>query len=183
MLTSNSFQSDTRRWQAALKPYLVAVIATAAAAALRSVFDPIFEDHHIFLFFILASIYVAWHDGWTSAVFAMLLGLLTTAYLFADPRCTFAMEKPEHYWAIPGYFLVTGLGIVMSESRRRAQSRAERHTEKLQAEIDAHNATDRELKFANGKLREVIAQLEALAAMFPRGAGIPRHRISFRSRQ
>ena len=108
-------------WWTFLQPYFVALVSTTLAAWVRWLLDPVLGKGQIYLFFVLASFLTAWKYGWKPGVFAVFLGLAAADYLFLEPRNSFAISKPEDFMGIIGYLSVTGMGILITESRLSAQ--------------------------------------------------------------
>ena len=117
-----------------MKGYIAAVLATAAAAALRLALNPLLGRDVPFITFFPAVAFVAWYGGIGPAAATLALSALTAAYLFISPQFSLVIDALA--WASLGVFLVAGSMIAMlAESLRQAQRRAEHQSEGLRTTL------------------------------------------------
>jgi PAS domain S-box-containing protein len=110
--------------------WLVALVAVAVAAGLRSALDPWLGSAHPFPLFLGAVIVAAWFGGVLPALGAAALGYLLVDYLFLEPRGAITLARPADVAGLVAFAvssaLVAGLGGAAHVARRRVQSSEER---------------------------------------------------------
>jgi len=115
---------NLRSW---LVGYGAALAVTLVAAGLRSLFDPILNDHLPFSFFFVAVLFATWWGGLGPATLSLLCGLVLGSYSFHPPG-SFALHTVEQQVGASIYLLV-GIGLIffnesMLVARRRTEAAA-----------------------------------------------------------
>jgi len=105
--------------------YALAVVSLAIALWIRMLLDPLLGDHLPFGPFVIAVVITSWFGGWRPSLITLLLGLLAGAFFFMPPRWTLHVDRVEHQVGLILYFFVGLVTILLFESVRRAQRRAE----------------------------------------------------------
>jgi PAS domain S-box-containing protein len=110
--------------------WIVALVAVAAAGALRFALDPWLGNGHPFPLFLGAVIVAAWFGGVAPAVLAAIAGYLGADYFFVEPRGFFGPRNAVEMAGLGVYVLssalIIGLGGAMHAARRRAEASEER---------------------------------------------------------
>ncbi len=137
----------------ACKGYALALAASAAAVALRSVFDPALGESFPFVFAFGAIAVAAAYAGWKPALLAAVASYLAVDWFFTPPRFAFSPLNGSGLVALLSFGTTGGIIIAMAEMMRRAERRArvnaltlEEERERLRVTIqsigDAVVATD-----------------------------------------
>jgi len=109
---------------------VVALLAVAAAIALRALLDPVLGERVPFITTFGAVIVAAWFGGFGPALLAALLGYFAVDYLFIEPRAEIGLRGAAHAAELAAYLLsaalIAVLGGVMHSAQRRAQASEER---------------------------------------------------------
>jgi K+-sensing histidine kinase KdpD len=105
--------------------YALAVVSLAIALWIRMLLDPLLGDHLPFGPFVIAVVITSWFGGWKPSLVTLLFGLLGGAFFFMPPRWSLHVELVEHQVGLILYFFVGLVTILLFESVRRAQRRAE----------------------------------------------------------
>jgi PAS domain S-box-containing protein len=105
--------------------YGVAVAAVGAAVLLRWLLDA-FMGETLPLVTLFAAVAVAvWAGGYLPALVAAALGYLACAYLFIEPRRTFALGEARNLVGMLAYLVTCSLIIGLGEAMRASQRRFE----------------------------------------------------------
>jgi signal transduction histidine kinase/CheY-like chemotaxis protein len=152
--------------------YGVAVLAAAGALLARLALDPLLGNGLPFLLACLAVVAVAWHGGFGPSFLALLLGLLSSAYLFLPPRHSLAASLMGHRVQVTGY-LFLGLTIgVFSQRLRVARRRAEvlareavRRRHELEQEVAQRKRLEQELYRRARELAEADRRKDEFLAL------------------
>jgi PAS domain S-box-containing protein len=111
-------------------PYLVAILAIAAALLVRWALDPWLGPRVPYITIFGAVIVAAWFGGAAPALLAAVLGWAGTDLLFVEPRGTFHWRGIEQALEIFAYALsaalIAALGGAMHRARRRTHESEER---------------------------------------------------------
>jgi signal transduction histidine kinase len=103
-----------------LKRYAVALLAMAAALALRSLFQPILGASGHFISISAATVFAAWYCGFGPAALSTILGMLAANVLFVPP---YRLLGPITEKDVAGellFLLIFAAIIAVGESGRRA---------------------------------------------------------------
>ena len=106
-------------------PYVVALVATAVAIAIRSAFDPWLGESLPLVTLFGAVAVAVWFGGFGPAVVSAVLGWLACSYLFVEPRYHFSSTLP---WALGSVAFALSSGVIIAFGdalyRGRRQARA-----------------------------------------------------------
>src|SRR5262245_17989860 len=107
-------------------PYLLAVLAVGVAVVAHVAADPGLGNRVTLSTFLVTVALSAWFAGLQPAVLVLLLGSVMSGWLFVLPRPIGASVQPNpgDEVAVLFYLLVGGLVIVLIETLRRAERRA-----------------------------------------------------------
>ena len=125
--------------------YCVAVASIVVAAILRMLLDPILGHEYPHVTFILAIIFTAWYGEVGPSVVAVVLGFLATAFFFAYPRGSLAIEGLDAQVGTALYVVVALSSVFFSESMHSANRRASSNANELlkkQADVE-HEVNER----------------------------------------
>ena len=106
--------------------YWIALLAVAAAFALRFSLDPLLRDRLPYFTFFLATIFCAWYCGSRPALTAMLGGMFLGNW-FDAPRHRLGWPNETGLLAVFTYLLAGGATIFFSRHLHRARCRRRRH--------------------------------------------------------
>src|SRR5688572_9381091 len=104
---------------------LIAVLATAAAALVRYIVEPILHDGTPFTIFLLAVVASGWLGGFWAGLTATLLGGLIGEFFFVSPVGQLSVITTERASRLLSYFLVGGSVSFVSELYHRSRRRLE----------------------------------------------------------
>ena len=76
-------------------PLPVALLAAAAATAVRFALDPVVRDHSTFLYFAIAVVIAALYGGAWAGIGVILLTLPLADYFFIEPRYTWFIHDAK----------------------------------------------------------------------------------------
>jgi len=133
-----------------LRRYAVALLAMAAALALRSLFQPILGSSVHFISISAATVFAAWYCGLGPAALSTILGMLAANLLFVPP---YRLLGPLTEQDVAGgllFLLICAAIIAVGEGGRRALLRL-RHAHETLLRSRTH------LKF---RVRQKTAQLQ-----------------------
>jgi PAS domain S-box-containing protein len=107
------------------RDYGIAIGAVVVALGLRGLLDPL-VDQRLPLATLFGAVAVAvWAAGYKPAIAAMIVGYVAGDYFFLEPRGHInVLSSATDFIAACGYFLSTGVIIVLGEAMRRARTRA-----------------------------------------------------------
>lgn len=111
---------DRPRYRRQALSYGLAIVSTAAAILARKAFDPIFGEHYPFITFMFAIILTAWYGGVGPAMVALVLGFMSAAYFFLNPRGSVEVYGVEPQVGMVLYVAVGISSIFFSESMHAA---------------------------------------------------------------
>ncbi|HEX5766902.1 MAG TPA: PAS domain-containing protein, partial [Burkholderiales bacterium] len=122
----------SRRWL----PYLVAVLAVAAALALRAALDPWLGARTPYVTLFGAVIVAAWYGGFAPALVAAVLGWLGSDVLFVEPRGRISFRGTAQLIELAAYacstLLIAALGGAMRRARQRSEESEQRFRDFMQ---------------------------------------------------
>jgi PAS domain S-box-containing protein len=117
-------------------PYLVALLAVAAALALRAALDPWLGARTPYITVFGAVIVAAWYGGFAPGVLAAALGWLGSDVLFVEPRGRISaldtMQVIELFAYCLSTVLIAALGGAMHKARRRSEESEQRFRDFMQ---------------------------------------------------
>ena len=115
----------TTKTNTMMLPYVVALVATAIAIAIRSAFDPWLGEGLPLVTLFGAVAVAVWFGGFGPAVVSALSGWLACTYLFVEPRYQFSSTLP---WALGSVAFALSSGVIIAFGdalyRGRRQARA-----------------------------------------------------------
>lgn len=103
--------------------YGLAILSTVAAILARKTLDPIFGEQYPFITFMFAIILTAWYGGVGPAMVALVLGFMSAAYFFLNPRGSVEVYGVEPQIGMVLYVAVGISSIFFSESMHAANRR------------------------------------------------------------
>jgi len=145
----------------ALQRYGFALAALAVAFGIRLGFDGLAGNKHVFITFIVATIFVTWYAGFRPAVLTALLGFVLGAWFFLPPRHTFQVNNFLDS-LLPPVFVqacIIFFGWAMHEARRRANASALvaiNNQKKLEAEVMDRKRAEEEVRTLNQELERRV---------------------------
>jgi PAS domain S-box-containing protein len=107
-----------------LRPYVEAVVFVGLALAARLLLEPLLQDHLPYSFFLVAVIFTAWKSGTTATLAAAVLGFLSGAWCFVEPRQSLAISGADGWWGAAIYLFVSVAIVWFVKSTQDAESRA-----------------------------------------------------------
>jgi PAS domain S-box-containing protein len=117
-------------------PYVVALLAVAAALALRAALDPWLGVRTPYVTVFGAVIVAAWYGGFAPALAAAALGWLGSDLLFVEPRGRISSLDTPGVIEILAYavstILIAGLGGAMHRARQRSEASERRFRDFMQ---------------------------------------------------
>ncbi|HEV2325925.1 MAG TPA: DUF4118 domain-containing protein [Terracidiphilus sp.] len=121
-----------------LKPYIVAILAVAAATALRFVLIPLLGPHSLpFLTYFAAILLAAWFGGMRGGIAASVLSVIAAHYVFVAPRFS-AFPTPAAASAAFAVFLLDiGLILYINYAYRRATAEQKHHEAQINSQLHA----------------------------------------------
>jgi PAS domain S-box-containing protein len=112
--------------------YLTAIGATAVAVLARWLFDPWIGNNVPFATLYGAVALAVWYGGYRPGIAATIVGYLASKILFIEPRYSVSIETTGNLLALVLYLSTCGIIVGVTESMRRARSRAESSGRELQ---------------------------------------------------
>lgn len=132
--------------RSAVMRYGVAVLAVAAAFAIRYLVYGDLVNRIVFTFFVPAALVAAWYGGLGPGILATALGLLLGDYFFMPPRHALWVLGNRELMAIGVYTVTTVLCVILCESLhqriRRLEHALERERHQPQPHPRAHAPLD-----------------------------------------
>jgi K+-sensing histidine kinase KdpD len=147
--------------RSALKRYGFALLAVAVAFGVRLGFDTIVENKHVFITFIVATIFVTWYGGFGPSLVTAATGFLLAVWFFAPPRHTFQVANFVDA-LLPPLFVqacIIFFGWSMHEARRRANASAREaisHQKTLEQEVAVRKRAEEEVRVLNMELEKRV---------------------------
>jgi len=144
---STRLMKNAGRWvPEGRQPFLVAIIALAAAFAARYALHSLLEPHFRFVFFTAAAVLVCAYGGIWPASLVALAGLILSFYFFVEPFNSFDMPNSSDIAAMAVYLITTVVILILVEWLQRSKY-----------EVRLYML---ESKHQNKKLEELIARME-----------------------
>lgn len=149
------------------RPYLAAVVSVIAMAGVRQLLDPLLGRDAPMLLFVFAVVIASLRHGTAAGVVATILSLPVGAYLFIEPRYTFAPTRPEDIVRLV-LFTIEGLAIAyaagsMQRHSRELEAEVERRTHDLRAQANELQASNEALEtFAHTISHDIRAPLRSI---------------------
>ncbi len=152
-----------------MKPYLLAVVATAAVGLVRYALSGVLDEKAASIPFVVPVIVAAWYGGLRPGLLATALGTLVGNYLFVPPNYSLVVESVAEAVAL-GLFVVCGVTIsglceAMHVARRRVDGdrvRLRASEERFRLAADAVNGIIYECDFATGHVERTRGLYEVL---------------------
>lgn len=155
---------EATNWGPGTSAYLVAVLITAIAAAVRSLLFGMLADDEPYMTFIIAVMLAAAYGGLMPGLLATALGALAGLYFFVTPYMSLHIGGAKEGLAC-SLFLLAGITISwISEALHRVRRRLEARQSELQREIRSREEAEAAARESEAKLQEANARLEKLAA-------------------
>jgi PAS domain S-box-containing protein len=153
-------------------PYVVALVATAIAIAIRSAFDPWLGEGLPLVTLFGAVAVAVWFGGFGPALASALSGWLACTYLFVEPRYHFYSTSP---WVLGSVAFALSSGVIIAfgdalyRGRRRARAGVEFLRTTLSSIGDGVITTDADTKvtFMNPVAEDLTGWTRADAAERP----------------
>lgn len=145
----------------ALQRYGFALLAVAVAFGIRLGFDSELGSKHVFITFIVATIFVTWYAGFKPAVLTAILGFMMASWFFLPPRHSFQVNNFLDS-VLPPIFVQTCViffGRAMHEARRRANASAREaisHQKQLEQEVAERKRAEAEVRTLNQELEKRV---------------------------
>src|SRR5690349_11794589 len=136
--------------------YGAAVASILVASFARWLLDPILGENVPYITYFVAVTFAAWYGGLGPGLLAVTLGAAAAAFLFIEPRNSILVHGLAHQLGMGLYLGLGILVVLLCESQRAAQRRAEEQREWLRVTLasigDAVIATDDQgrVTFLNG---------------------------------
>jgi PAS domain S-box-containing protein len=128
---SNTLLTSWRRLAEQKRGYIVAVAATAIAAAIGILLRP-YLDRSVFILFVAPIALTAWYGGRGPALLATGVGLVAADLIFLKQGSFFLPDETSDVVAIGVYLLVAFTIVHMSALLRSSRSDAQEHAKALQ---------------------------------------------------
>lgn len=117
--------------------YLTAFAGVVAATMIRSALDPILGENYPYAVYIITLLLTIGACGPGPSAMALVLGVLAGTYFFLPPFAWVGPLEPDHVVGVLLYLTLGIVGILITESHRRARRRAEEATGLLHALLSA----------------------------------------------
>ena len=117
----------------AFNEYLLALLTTLAAIALRLALDPILGNQFPFTTLYAAVAFTVWIHGYRPAILVMILCYFSANYLFIEPRHTISITEIHIITASAAYFITCLIIIALGQSLRKSQRKLRERQEALQS--------------------------------------------------
>jgi two-component system, OmpR family, sensor histidine kinase KdpD len=142
-------------------PYIVAVLAVAAALGIGVLVQPVFKLENVDLIFLTAIVGVAVRYGLLPSLLATVLASLSYNFFFLPPIYTFTITDPTN---IAAFLVFTLLSVLVSNLAARGQSQMATTRERVRS-VESLYAFSRKLASA-GTLDDVLwATAHQIASM------------------
>lgn len=115
--------------------YGISLAAVAAAIGARLLLEPLFGDRFPLITPFVAVLFAAWYGGQGPALLAMACGVAAAAYLFVEPRYSFALNRHEYQLGLVLYCVVGFAAMQVFESLRKARHGASEKSELLRVTL------------------------------------------------
>ncbi len=137
----------------------MSLAAVAVAVVVRLLLDPLLSDRLPFITLFAAVVFAAWYCGRGPALLALIVGAVAVAYVFAEPRYSFAVSRLEYQVGVVLYAIVGFASIAMFDSLEKANQRLENERRRLEQEVAARHAAQRELADREELLRITLSSI------------------------
>ncbi|MGZ3237344.1 MAG: DUF4118 domain-containing protein [Burkholderiaceae bacterium] len=97
------------------------LLITGGVFTIRYILHAYLAGRVAFLPFLLTAQIIAFFYGYTFGFFALVLGALIGSYFFLPPYNSFTLPTGEDFVILTGYFIASGVAIVMIEHLRRSR--------------------------------------------------------------
>src|SRR4051794_29987402 len=151
--------------------YVIALLAVAAALAIRGAMDPWIGRGSATVTLYGAIALAVWFGGFKPGLLAAVIGYLGVNYFFIEPRGTLSLSNTPDFIRFGGFLLSTlliiALGGAMHSARRRAESDAAMARQRaldLQNEVEQHRRTQGDLEAKERDLQIVTDTMAASVA-------------------
>jgi K+-sensing histidine kinase KdpD len=141
--------------------------AVLVSAAARLGLDPVLGDTHPFATFFVAVVISAWHGGVGPSLLTLCLGTLSAAYLFIQPRHSFAVHGIGDQVALGLYVFIGLVTTSLCESLRAAQRRAESRQTRLEQEVAERRRVEEQRERLIRQLQEALDTVKTLRGLLP----------------
>lgn len=148
--------SESQILKSAISRYALAVIASAAALALRFTLTPLLGDANPYHTAWLGVVFCAWFCGVGPSALATVLMTVGIWYWFVPPYNSFRMETPRELFGVAGFLLFAVVIITIGERARRTQAKLNASHDEMEIAVKQRTA---ELAEANEKLRELTTSI------------------------
>ena len=166
--STNRPASPPGRPSGAQRGYLIALLAMAAAFALRISLDSLLRDRLPYFTFFLATIFCAWYCGSRPALAAMLGGWVLGDWFFDDDRHRLGWPNETGLLAAFTYLLASGTTIFFSRHLHRARELADsnaatalQNQHLLELEVADRKRIEAEVRRLNAELERRVADRTA----------------------
>jgi signal transduction histidine kinase len=148
--------SESQILKSAISRYGLAVIASAAALALRFTLTPLLGNANPYHTAWLGVVFCAWFCGVGPSALATLLMTVGIWYWFVPPYNSFRSESPRDLFGVAGFLLFAVVIITIGERARRTQAKLNAAHDEMEIAVKQRTA---ELAEANEKLRELTSSI------------------------
>src|SRR5262245_41628890 len=141
-------------------PYLVAVLAIAAAWLLRHLLDPFLGDRIPLGFFLVGLAFSAWYAGARAGFLALAMGFMISWYTYLPPRNSFAIPEGQLVNLIALLFVALSVLVILL-LLRRAEHNARLDERRMLERENAHAAAQTALQTAHARFWSFVDSLPA----------------------
>lgn len=120
-----------------LARYSIALLAAAAALALRLALAPYLGDMNPFHTAWAAVVFSAWYCGLGPSILTVVTSALGVSFLFLPPFHSFAIHRSTDMFGFAGFLILSGFIVAMGESNRRYRSVQSQQSDLLDLANDA----------------------------------------------
>jgi PAS domain S-box-containing protein len=180
--------------------YIVAILSAVLALLVRAAIEPFAETSHVYVFSLLAVVYVSWRSGLGPGIVTLVVSMAGMILFFIGKRHSFLVEGFGNQLATAMFFFCgvccAALGEAQCVARRRArEALSVALSRKADLEIEIARRRDiesslrqreadltdlnRRLLAAQQRTAEVLAQVEALVQNAPVGIAFLDHDLDF----
>jgi PAS domain S-box-containing protein len=131
------------------RPYLIAVVAVAMAAAIRLAIDPVLGNRFPYAIFLIAVLVAGFAGKLWCGLLALGLSALVANYLFVEPRYSVAPGTVGDMLMLILFLFAGGLGSLIADYVTRTR-------ERLQVAAEEEAARDAEVRAERARLQDII---------------------------
>lgn len=152
---------STPESRTALQRYGFALVALGVAFGIRLGFDGMVGSKHVFITFILATIFVTWYGGLGPSLMTAIGGFTLGAWFFLPPRHSVQISNFLDV-GLPPIFVqacILFFGWSMHKARRRANASAQEaigHRKRLEQEVVERKRAEEEVRVLNLELEKRV---------------------------